>query len=91
MTVSGHGKDSLSFQTPSGKMVVCACGQYLCECKVGCGGLFVGEVGYCVHTAGRIWLKPDVRVVETALDMLPARYASQIYVFSLISAEFSLV
>lgn len=50
MTVSGHGKDSLS---PSGKMAVCACGQYLCECMVGCGGLFAGEVGYCVHTAGQ--------------------------------------
>lgn len=58
---------------------------------MGCGGPFVGEVGYCVHTAGQIWLKPDVGVVEKALDMLPAQYASQICVCSLISAEFSLV
>lgn len=37
---------------------------------MGCGGLFAGEVGYCVHAAGQMWLKLGVGVVGGgALDM----------------------
>lgn len=72
MTVSGHGKDSLSFRTPVW-CVVCVWSIFVCErVQGGVRGVFVREEGCCVrhrkHSRTIVVVKPDVRVA------LPARY-----------------
>lgn len=52
MTVSGHGKDSLSFWTLGGKMVVCACDQCLYARSARLG---VGSVCHRSGVLGAAW------------------------------------
>lgn len=55
MTVSGQGKDSLSFRTPSWKdSGVCVWSIFVCErVQGGVQGLLVMELGYCVQLRGQ--------------------------------------